>query len=408
MSSAASSSVILSVFWCGTAGSIANRSTQISSFFRQCNAKDLTGMMDFRRDVQTDHDTHYKVAIDGVGVTHGTPGMIWACGLSGQAAAVAKLIRRFSESNLNVTVNCLGLSRGACGVMLLCKRIGKLKRVRVNALLFDPVPGNLVLTGTMNCFTLASQCINLSRCTNLSRVLALYPYEPLPDLAFHAPLIGKYPKNCIVEEDVTLGCHQGALFPTRVGGFDCALSYVRILRFLTDCGTVFVHTGIDLDVEETRVLEILDQWTERHGVFRGSLKNRFVEEEKKMDSSVAAELMIPPPKSIVESKRQAHSPDGCGRCLITRHRYQQIDTECNAWNLYLNRHHRQLKEFSRLRSGKNRSVDVRHAVSDGNSLYLLRIERDHYFVLPEPCCFFCWVFILIIVVIIVLAAVGIF
>ena len=120
--------------------------------------------------------------------------MIWAYGLSGQAASVAKLIRRFSESNVNVTVNCLGLSRGACGVMLLCKLIGKLKRVRVNALLFDPVPGNLVLTGTINCFTLASRCINLSRCTNLSRVLALYPYEPLPDLAFHAPLIGKYPK----------------------------------------------------------------------------------------------------------------------------------------------------------------------------------------------------------------------
>ena len=402
--------VVLSVFWCGTAGSIANRSTQISTFFRQCNAEDLTdkNCEIFRGNIQP--DSHYKIAIDGVGVTHGTPGMIWAYGLAGQAASVAKLIRQFSEVNVNITVNCLGLSRGACGIMLLCKLIGNLKRVSVNALLFDPVPGNLVLTGTINYFTLASQCINLSRCKNLSRVLALYPYEPLPDLAFHAPLIGKYPKNCIVEEDVTLGCHQGAMFPTRVGGFDCALSYVRIRRFLTDCGTVFVHTGIDLDVEEMRVLERLNKYVERHGILRGSSNHRFVveeEEEKKMDSSVVAEPMIPPPKSIVESRRQSHSPDGCGRCLITKHRYQHIDAESNSWNIYLNRHHRQLQEFARLRSGKG-CVDVRLATqqSESNSLYLLRIERTHHFILPEPCCFFCWVFVLLIVIIIILAATG--
>jgi len=277
----------------------------------------------------------------------------------------------------------------------------------VNALLFDPVPGNLVLTGTLNCFTLASQSMNLSRCKNLSRVLALYPYEPLPDLAFHAPLIGKYPANCVVEEDVTLGCHQGALFPTRIGGLDCHLSYVRIRRFMTDCGTTFCHTGIDLDVEESSLLEKLDQWVHRHGFYKHNhLTLVEDQEEKKMDSSSSSavvELMASPPKSTVESKRQCHSYDGCGRCLITRHRYEAIDSESSTWNVYLNRHHRQLRDFSRLRSG-----EVRHAQqqSDQDTLYLLRIDRNHYFVIPEPCCFFCWVILSILIVIIVLAARG--
>ena len=47
----------------------------------------------------------------------------------------------------------------------------------------------------------------------IRRVLALYPHEPLPSIACHAPLLPLYPRGALVVEDVTLGCHQGAFYP---------------------------------------------------------------------------------------------------------------------------------------------------------------------------------------------------
>ena len=80
--------------------------------------------------------------------------------------------------------------------------------------LFDPVLGNLLLSVRCDALgrTVANQARDLSRCRVLARVLAIYPHEPLPDLAFHAPLLPRYPLAAAVEEDATLGCHQGALF----------------------------------------------------------------------------------------------------------------------------------------------------------------------------------------------------
>ena len=42
--------------------------------------------------------------------------------------------------------------------------------------------------------------------------LSRYPHEPLPALAFHAPVFPRYPSCCQVTELVTLSCHQGAFF----------------------------------------------------------------------------------------------------------------------------------------------------------------------------------------------------
>jgi hypothetical protein len=42
----------------------------------------------------------------------------------------------------------------------------------------------------------------------LNRVLLLFPYEPLDDLEFHAPIVPIFPSDCNVTEDVMLGCHQ--------------------------------------------------------------------------------------------------------------------------------------------------------------------------------------------------------
>jgi len=115
----------------------------------------------------------------------------------------------------------------------------------MNILIFDPVPGNLILSGQLDLFssTLTNQCMDLSESVNLHRVLAIYPYIPLPDLAFHAPILPEYPTHCEVEEDVTLGCHQGALFYPNI--LETQLSFLRIRTFLSDCGTQFPET-IDL------------------------------------------------------------------------------------------------------------------------------------------------------------------
>ena len=113
----------------------------------------------------------------------------------------------------------------------------------------------------------ARQCINLSASSNLAAVLAIYPHEPLPDLAFHAPILPHYPTSsscgsggsggdscvCDVEELVTLGCHQGALFAPNLSVFEqrnsattpiaCSplllasnLSFLRIREWLIEHG----------------------------------------------------------------------------------------------------------------------------------------------------------------------------
>jgi hypothetical protein len=80
-----------------------------------------------------------------------------------------------------------------------------------------------------------------SLCSNLARPCS-QPFEPLPDLAFHAPILPTYPPSATVEEDAALGCHQGALYPPDVRRLSpsmqraCLLSKHRILTFLDGCG----------------------------------------------------------------------------------------------------------------------------------------------------------------------------
>ena len=73
------------------------------------------------------------------------------------------------------------------------------------------VPGNLISTAKyldlLGNVTTANRHIDLRSC-RIVRCLALYPADPLPALAFHAPVLPDYPVGCEVEEDATLGCHQ--------------------------------------------------------------------------------------------------------------------------------------------------------------------------------------------------------
>lgn len=90
------------------------------------------------------------------------------------------------------------------------------KKIRLHLLLFDPVPGNQILTTKMldpMCYTTANSAMDVTSSAGvLRRVLAIYPYEPLPAITFHAPLVPVYPdRHCEVEEVVSLGCMSIAL-----------------------------------------------------------------------------------------------------------------------------------------------------------------------------------------------------
>ncbi len=86
----------------------------------------------------------------------------------------------------------VGLSRGGIGALKLAKRLMHCAcpgRLDLSLCLFDPVPGNLVnAVRFFDWFGLSTTnaVMDVSRAP-IARVLAIYPYEPLPDLAFHAP-----------------------------------------------------------------------------------------------------------------------------------------------------------------------------------------------------------------------------
>ena len=118
----------------------------------------------------------------------------------------------------------LGLSRGGIAAYMLARHACGLScasRLRLSLCVFDPVPGNLISTAKyldlLGNVTTANRHIDLRSC-RIVRCLALYPADPLPDIAFHAPLLPDYPKGCEVEEDATLGCHQACTMKSTMQG----------------------------------------------------------------------------------------------------------------------------------------------------------------------------------------------
>jgi len=232
------SEVTMSVFFCGTDGRISNGITQISLFSRITDAVDIS---DPSQEIPYG-DGPLKMAFDGCGVTNGLMGTVFAYGLKEQCQQVVSRVQALFSANKRVRLNCVGLSRGGMAIMMLAKMLADYdkKILEMNILLFDPVPGNLITSSQWDIFscTLANSCMDMSMCVPLNRVLSIYPYMPLPDIAFHAPIIPKYPSWCQVEEDVTLGCHQAALVNPSYN-LSCLLSFLRIRTFLLECGTTF-------------------------------------------------------------------------------------------------------------------------------------------------------------------------
>ncbi|CAE7505326.1 styx-b [Symbiodinium natans] len=249
----------LTVFFEGTANTIEPITTQIGLFFALTDAFDVSGGNLGGAPITQPR----KMAFDGCGVTDGFCGTICAKGLRRQCAAVRRqvdsLVAELASTHQAppaLRVNAVGLSRGGVACLYLAQALADLhmSTCELSLLLFDPVPGDLLTVAQLDLFgfTNTSACCDVSMCQCLARVLALYPYEPLPAIACHAPVLCHYPDHCLVEEEVTPGCHQGALQVHGLQGprldFDSALSFLRIRRWLMECGTPLDHRHLDCTV----------------------------------------------------------------------------------------------------------------------------------------------------------------
>lgn len=265
---------IVTVCWCGTAGILAPATTQVGLFFMLTAAQDIShstnghgsndhGAEQLARILSSVSESgepalHLKMGFDGCGQTNGCTGTVFASGLTEQCRCVVQrveqLLTHFSARG-QVVLNVLGLSRGGIAAMKLAQMLAMFdpELLCLNLCLFDPVPGNLLITATLDhflggCLTTARQCIDLGASANLRRCLAIYPYVPLPSCAFHAPIVPHYPALTEVTELVTLECHQGAFFQPHFESFDRpitsrvrlagVLSFLCVSQFLESCGTV--------------------------------------------------------------------------------------------------------------------------------------------------------------------------
>ncbi len=228
---------IVTVCWCGTDGILAPATTQVGLFFMLTAAEDVShsnnghgsddhGAEQLARILASSAGAagpqlHLKMGFDGCGQTNGCTGMICASGLADQCQCVVQRVEQLMTHLADkgdggpVVLNVLGLSRGGMAAMKLAQMLATFDPdlLELNLCLFDPVPGNLLISASLDhflggCFTTARQCIDLGASRNLRRCLAIYPHVPLPSCAFHAPIVPRYPALTEVTELVTLECHQ--------------------------------------------------------------------------------------------------------------------------------------------------------------------------------------------------------
>ena len=161
----------------------------------------------------------------------------------------------------------LGLSRGGIAAYMLARHACGLScasRLRLSLCVFDPVPGNLISTAKyldlLGNVTTANRHIDLRSC-RIVRCLALYPADPLPDIAFHAPLLPDYPKGCEVEEDATLGCHQACTMKGTMQGLGQPTShalwrYARVGAAHQACTVYCTHPSCALNCMARRMMRV--------------------------------------------------------------------------------------------------------------------------------------------------------
>src|SRR5205814_6686975 len=126
-------------------------------------------------------------------------------------------------------------------------RLAKFQHVEVSLVLMDPVPGNLLVSASLDFLnqTLANQALDLSECHTLKNVLAIYTSTPFPSYLFHAPLIATYPRHCSVQTEIVPGMHSDAqaMFDERDDLYgnntQSALTFALVCNFLNKQNTLF-------------------------------------------------------------------------------------------------------------------------------------------------------------------------
>ena len=249
--------LVLSVFWCGTGSDAEDCDTQIQMFYQSCLALDLSHLDTpiTEEAFTSSHGKrgHYKMIFTGCAVAYGTSGMLWGTGLDKQADLLITRIEELQQGHgteRRLVVNLFGLSRGGVACFIFAKKLSKWDPalIDVNILAFDPVPGNFVATAKLDFFGLTNAWSNmdLKKSAVVKTALLLYPYEPLPTLAVHAPMIPKFSRTTQVTYEVILGCHQGAVWNTgtekRNGPLDVWVSGAIVRNFLTSHGTILEDT----------------------------------------------------------------------------------------------------------------------------------------------------------------------
>ncbi|CEG58770.1 alpha/beta hydrolase [Legionella fallonii] len=215
----------ISVFFSGTGFSIDDSATFLAANLYECVKQG---------------EQQIKMGFDGCGVEFGLSGIVFGSGLDEQCDRVIQRIIEEIEAGNEMTLNVYGHSRGAVGALMLAQQLSAVdpKLLSINMALLDPVPGNLITTSTFDPFniSLANKTMDLTDCKPLKKVLALYPHEPLPAFAFHAPLIASYPEGIELDEDVIGGCHAEA---EQLSNSASTIASLRISEFLTKNGTKF-------------------------------------------------------------------------------------------------------------------------------------------------------------------------
>ena len=269
-SSAEPQRVVLTVFWCGTDGNRDLNITQIQMFGHWCEAADISDEGELITLPESVNGmVHMKIRFHGCAIIRGAMGLIFGAGLDDQCDIVrARLMELISVHRCKVVLNLLGLSRGGVACFKLMSKLLKFdpETLDVHLLSFDPVPGNFVASAKLDIFgiTHAWGNMNLSKMPVLTSALVLYPYEPLPTLAVHAPMIPIFAPNVAVY-DVILGCHQGAMYNygsihDHTQMLDTWISASIIRNFLISHGTLLDIESVDgcFQSNDTELLDRLE------------------------------------------------------------------------------------------------------------------------------------------------------
>lgn len=261
--------ITLTVFWCGTSGNKDLPMTQIELFGQWCRAIDLSELDGDIALVEQQEPIHYKLRFDGCGHAFGFMGVVFGAGLSQQASLLKSRVSELIELyRRRVVVNLVGLSRGAVACLIAAKKLAKFDSavLKIHMLAFDPVPGNFVTSAKLDFLHITHAWANmdLRDIPALDTALLLYPYEALPDVAVHAPMIPIFDPG-VATYDVILGCHQGAMWnhghvDAHIQSLDTWISATLIKNFLISHGTVLERELVDrlFPSDDAKLLQHLD------------------------------------------------------------------------------------------------------------------------------------------------------